>query len=254
MPPEQSAELVPESEHKHQLTTTPTQEITVGGMLQAAIAGGVSKENVDVLEKLMNLYERDQARRAEMAFNAAFVALQAEMPKVKAVKPVPDRDGNIKYFFAPYEEIDAQVRPFLQKHGFSTSFSQSYTDGRVSQTCILRHAAGHKQENTFSVRIGKGPPGSSEAQGDGAASTYAKRHAFCNALDIVIDNDTDGKSEIADIGEAISRDQVQYLKELIDETKSDVPKLLALAGADSLEKIGTGQYRVVVNLLLSKRR
>lgn len=230
--------------------------ISVGRMLQSALQSGVTKENVDVLEKLMNLYERDQTRQAELAYNRAFAALQADRPKIVAVTPVPDRDGNIKYHFARYEEIDEKMQPFLEKHGFAVSFKQSYGDGTVTQTCIIRHRDGHKEENPFKCRIGKGPPGASEAQADGAASTYAKRHAYCNAFNIIIDPpDSDGaKSDVRDIGAPISRDKVTYLAELLKETNSDLPKFLAVAGVKSLEEIGEGSYSVLVNLLLNKRR
>ncbi len=214
---------------------------------------GVTAENVAVLEKMMDLYERTQAKDAEKEFARAFNALQSEMPKITAVKPVPDRNGNIKYHFAPYEEIMNCIQPFLLKHGFTVSFSMSFHEGRVTQECTLQHIGGHARKNQFSVRIGSGPPGASEAQADGAAGTYAKRHALCNALNIIVDHDTDGFDAKKD-GAPITQDKVMYLKELVRETGSDEAKFLKFAGAAKFEEIPSAVYDVLVRSLLAKKR
>lgn len=238
-----------------ELVTQPAP--TVGAMLQSAIAAGVTAENVAVLEKMMDLYERTQAKEAEKEFARAFVQLQSDMPAIHAVKPVPNNDGSIRYRFAPYEEIMEQVRPLLLRHGFTVSFSQTIGDGRIVQACTLRHVGGHAVTNQFAVRVGKGPPGSSEAQGDGAASTYAKRFALCDALNIVVEKDSDGARAGEDArieGAPIAPDKAQYLRELVAETKSDEAAFLRFAGASKYEEIGSARYDVLVAALHKKVR
>jgi hypothetical protein len=173
------------------------------------------------------------------------------MPAIQAVKPVPNNDGTIRYRFAPYEEIMAIVRPLLQRHGFTVSFSQSVGDGRITQVCILQHIGGHSRMNSFAVRVGKGPPGSSEAQGDGAASTYAKRHALCNALNITVDADTDGADARIE-GAPLAPDRVLYLRELVRDTKSDERLFLKFAGAETFEGIASARYDDLVRALTKK--
>jgi hypothetical protein len=235
-----------------QLAAPTPAPISFGAMLQAAFERGVTADNMAAVEKMMDLYERQQAREAEREFAQAFNALQKEIPRVKAVKAVPDKHGNVKYHFAPYEEIDEQVRPFLLKHGFTTSFSMTYSDGRVTQECILQHVGGHVRRNSYTVRIGSGPPGCSDAQADGAAGTYAKRHAYCNALNIIIDHDTDGFDAKKD-GPPISPDKAIYLKELVTETKSDEKLFLQYAAAPSYAEIGEARYDDCVRLLTKKK-
>lgn len=222
----------------------------VAKMLEAVLKGGVTADNVGAVEKLVELYERMQAKDAEKQFAAAFVALQSEMPPIQAVKPVPNRDGTIRYKFAPYEEIMDKVRPFLQKHGFTLTFSMSYADGRVTQNCTLMHVGGHSRTNQFMARIGSGPPGSSEAQGDGAAATYAKRQALCDALNIVVEHDNDARAE----GKPITRDEAAYLRELVKETGSDEAAFLRFAGASEYEAIGSEKYSMLMNALQKKVR
>ncbi len=238
--------------HRPQQLATVHQEPSIGNMLQAAIERGVTSENVAVLEKMMALYERQQAKNAEKEFAYAFTALQAEMPEIRAVKPVPDRNGNIKYHFAPYEEIMDKVKPLLLKHGFTISFSMTFIEGRVTQECTLQHIGGHSRKNQFSVRVGSGPPGASEAQADGAAGTYAKRHALCNALNITIDSDTDGFDAKKE-GAPITKDQVVYLRELVKETKSDEGLFLKFAGAPTFEEIGSARYDDLARSLHKKQ-
>jgi hypothetical protein len=233
------------------LAVSPIEQI-----LRSAVEKGVTTENVAVIERLTDLYERLQAKDAEKRFAAAFVLLQSDMPNIQATKSVPDKYGNLKYRFAPYEEIMAQVKPLLQRHGFTVTFSTDFDDKRVIQSCTLQHIDGHSRTNKFAARIGNGPPGSSEAQGDGAASTYAKRFALCNALNIITgEADTDGRREDARAeGGAISEDKVAYLKEQVRETHSDEAKFLQFAGVKTYGEITEAIYPILVKSLAGKAR
>jgi hypothetical protein len=219
-------------------------------MLQGVLERGVTPESVAVVEKLVDLYERMDSKEAERAFAAAFVALQSEMPSVKAMSVIPDKQGNVRSRFASYEEIMSQVAPLLKKHGFTVTFSTDYKENRIVKTCTLQHTGGHSRSNTFAARIGSGPPGSSEAQGDGAASTYAKRFALCDALNIVIDVDTDARAE----GSAISKDQAESLRQRVKDTNSNEAKFLAFAGAASFEEIMSSKYAQLDSFLSQKER
>lgn len=212
---------------------------TVTGMLQQVLQQGVTEQNVAALDKLVGLFERMQDKRAEQLFNESFVALQREMPKVQANRPVMNSEmkgGGLRYKFAPYEDIMKQVQPFLMKHGFTVSYSQRYDGPRIIVKCILRHTSGHHAENECAVRIGKGPPGSSETQGDGAASTYAKRFALCDALNIVIGKDTDGgQGDDASVdGANITKEQAEDFRRRVKAAKLDEFVFLNAAQAGDL--------------------
>lgn len=234
------------------MSTTETQSIVlhenaspVAQMLQAICEKGVTQENVGALEKMLGLYERMQDRDAERQFAVAFAALQAEMPAIQAVRAVPAKDGTLKYKYAPYEDIMEQARPMLLKHGFTVRFSTDVQEGRVIQECTLQHIGGHKVSNRFGARIGNGPPGSSDAQGDGAAATYAKRFALCAALNIVIERDSDARAE----GAPITADQAAYLREQVRETGSNEGAFLRIAGVETFEEIGADNYELLAKML-----
>jgi hypothetical protein len=245
--PPQSAEIV----HHHE--QDPVAKAIAGLMHK----GTLTDTDVTALERLSDLYIKLQANDAEKQFAAAFNALQAELNKTKIVasKPVPNNDGTIRYKYAPYEEIRKQLDPFTQRYGFTITFSSEFKDGRIIQTCTLQHVAGHKRSNSFGARIGKGPPGSSDAQGDGAASTYAKRFALCDCFGIVIERDSDGApTDARELGAPIGRDKVQYLREQLKEAGGSEEGLLKLAGVPTLEDVGEAVYPVLCRALEARKR
>ena len=226
------------------------QQPGIAEMLQAVLERGVTQENVAAIGELVKLYERMEDKKSEKEFSLAFNALQSEMPKIQARQAVPNNDGSIRYTFAPYEAIMEQVQPMLLKHGFTVTFSTRYEESRLVKICTLQHTSGHKQANEFAVRIGKGPPFSSETQGDGAAATYAKRFALCDALNITIEKDTDARNE----GAAITSAQADEFERRVAETNSDRAAFLKYAGANSFREIGEAKYSLLDELLAKKER
>jgi hypothetical protein len=203
-----------------------------------------------VVERLVALQEHMLDKLAEQQFAQAFADLQAELGTFNATKGVPDRDGNIKYSYLPYEEIMERVSPLLRAHGFSVSFSTDFADARIIQTCTLQHAGGHHRDYKAFVRAGAGPHGASETQADGAAMTYAKRYALANALNITVEHDTDARNE----GTAISPEQAQVLREMVKDTKSDETGFLKYAGAKTYEEIGSARYQSLFSILNKRAR
>jgi|GEM_PF-2365391 len=219
----QDAEIV----HEHAVARIDSDKpvLSVAGMMQAVIDKGISAENVGVMEKLVGLFERMEAKKSEQLFNEAFVSLQKEMPRIQAKQAVPNNDGTTRYVFAPYESIMEQVQPFLVKHGFTVSFSTRFDGPRIVKICTLRHSAGHSVSNEFAARIGAGPPKASEAQADGAAGTYAKRFALCDALNIVVEADSDARAE----GGPVSNSLAVALRKRVLQTGSDEKAFLRYA-------------------------
>ena len=212
--------------------------------------GALTTEAVDVVERLVRLQEHILDKNAEQAFAAGFAALQADLAPVQATKTVPDKQGNVRYTYAPYDEIMDKVRPLLERHGFSVSFSTDFKDARIVQTCTLQHRDGHHRDYQAFVRAGAGPYGATETQADGAAMTYAKRYALCNALNITVEKDTDARNE----GSPISAEQAQTLREMVKDTRSDETAFLKFAGAKSYEEIGNARYADLFAALQKKGR
>lgn len=221
-------------------------------LLEAMISKGVTTENAAAFEQLVKLSEHMEDRKAAKDFAEAFIKLQREIPKIKATKTIPDKYGNIKSSFAPFEEIDAQARPICLANGFTYSFSEAESPaGKITKICILEHVGGHRRSNPYTVRIGSGPPGCSESQSDGAAHSYAKRGALCDALNIVVTGiDNDARME----GAPISAKSAKDLRERLENIHGDEKAFLEFAGADSFEKIVNLKLEMLEQSLAKKER
>ncbi len=230
------------------------QEPSVALMLQGALAniqaGNITPEHVEVLGKMMDLYERNDEREAKRAFATALTVLQGETLRVVATKAVdPKADGTCRYRFAAYEDIMAQVQPMLTRHGFSITFDTEVGENRLTSICTLTHSGGFSRSNRFAVRYGK-PPGSSDAQGDMSTKSYAKRGALCDALNIAIDHDNDA----AAIGETVTPEQAANLRELCEATETDEAKFLRFASASKFEDISADRFDELVTQLKRKEK
>ncbi len=229
------------------------QEPSIPMLLQSMIKSGITKDNADTMKVMMEMHERMQDRDAKRQFTEALQSLQNEMPKVKAVKPVMNKDGvTVRYHFAPYEEIMQQVQPALEKNGFSVRFNTRFDEGRMISICILTHKAGHSEPTEYSCRIGSGPPGASETQADGAAHTYAKRGALCAALNIVVEKELGEDARI--IGKPITPEQADSLRARVKATKANETKFLDAAAAATFEEIKDSKFGELDALLTRRER
>ncbi len=236
-------ELAPVTEHHLSAEPRP------GDLMAMALSNGLTPESVGVMERLCKLKAEQDALNAKRDFAAAFVDLQSAMPMIKAEKAVPNKDGSVRYHYAPYEDIMKQVAPLLRAHGFTLSFSTKVEAPRVTAICTLMHRGGHERTNEYAVRIGSGPPGSSDTQADGAAYTYAQRGALCDALGITVggrDNDA------RDIGASVTPDQAEDLRQRVAATKTVEHTFLKFAGATSFEQIPANRYHELDFLLRKK--
>lgn len=217
-------------------------EPTIPELMRLAVTSGDPEKNIGVLERLVAMQERKEAKDAEREYAVAFHKLQEAMPGVQALDEVPDKHGGVRYTFASYERIMAQVRPLLISHGFSVTFDSEFKDERLVMRCTLMHVGGHSRTTTQYMRV-SAPYGANDTQADGATSSMAKRYALCCALNIVIERDTDGVADARNEGAPISYEQAQTLREMVTEAKADSVKFLKYAGAATFEEIGVNRYQ-----------
>lgn len=239
----------------HPLTSPPKSEMSVLSMIGAISARpDITPESVGVMKELVALKLMMDKDAARIAFNRAFVALQRDLKSVVAQRTVPGNDGKIRYRFAAFEDLMAEVAPHLDRHDLSLSFTTKTEEGRLCVTATLMHIDGHERSTDFAVRSGKGAPGCSEAQTDGGAFTFAKRYAMCGLLNIVIDKDTDA----ALLGDTITKEEAADLeRRVLAISKGDdkqVERYLKLADAANFATVKRAKYEVVIQLVEMKER
>jgi hypothetical protein len=137
--------------------TKPSQNALVAakGMSPEVLIAQAIERNVPVetMEKLLAMRRELKGEQAKEAFNAALSAFQAECPVIRKGKPVFNKDKSIRYVYAPLEAIVEQVKPLLQRHGFSFTVDSAVEENWVGAVCKVTHQLGHSETSTFKVPV-----------------------------------------------------------------------------------------------------
>ena len=145
--------------------------------------------SVDKLERLIAAQERIMAVNAKSSFNAAFTALQADLPTVI------ERGKTDKGTYAQLEDIVETIRQILKTHGFSLSHRTEWPDkATVKVIGILTHVDGHERQSEFMASADQS--GSKNAiQALGSSVAYGRRYTSKDLLNIVTrGEDDDGRT------------------------------------------------------------
>ncbi len=214
-------------------------------ILQSAISGGVTRENVEVVKELLQMARDQRADEAKAAFARAFFQLRKNMPVIYADKERKDLGG---YRYCSEEEISKQLEPHLTAYGFSMLPGQSQTDGRITIAITLMHEAGHSETREYTVRTGRSNAAKDDSQADAGASTTAWRHLCIKMFGLKsrIQENQDARNE----GEKIARDKVQHLEEVCAEFGGKLREaLLEAGGVSKFEDVGENVYPVLTRLI-----
>jgi len=196
--------------------------------------------DMDKLERLLDMQERVLSRDAEMAYNAAMSALQADLPAIHK-----SADGhNSKY--AKFETINETIRPHLAKHGFSVSFRSSFPDGMLEVTGIIAHKSGHREETSMHLPFDKSGS-KNDVQAIGSSVSYGKRYVLCMLLNISTSDDDDGVSAVMSPQATIN----DLLASASDELKA---KFFTKCGVDSVDKINQKRLAGAISWLRTETK
>jgi len=227
-------------------------EVRPAGSLVSVIAQAIKDPAMDVekLERLYALYERDRAEQKKQIFMSALSRLQAEIPQIDKHGRVIVK-GTLRSTFAKLEDIDTVIRPLTAKYGFAFSDDVKPLDAKsIEVICKLSHEDGHFETKSVPVPIDFNEYRTG-TQSVMATITLAKRHLRCMHLNIVTkEADTDGNPN-----EPITDDQAKDIRVLLHDTKSDERKFLELiAGVERIEDIPARDLKRVLNALEVKAR
>ncbi len=184
--------------------TLPTTGSTASGLEVMPTAAGLSMferlaldphANVDTVERLMALWERQGVKRAEEAFNAAMSVAQQTMRPISADASNPQTRSR----YASYAKLDAALRPIYTAHGFGLSFdtADATKPDDIRVLCYVTHAAGHTR--TYRVDMpcdGKGAKGGdvmTRTHATGSGISYGMRYLLKMIFNVAVgEADDDG--------------------------------------------------------------
>lgn len=168
-----------------------TKEISFYIDSQALIAQAIEKNTpIETMEKLLAMRRELKAEMARDAFFKNLALFQAECPVIEKKKPVYDKQGKLRYKYAPLADIVKQVSPFLLKYGFSYTIKTKQDGNSVTSVCVAHHELGHQEETEFKVPVDASAY-MNVAQKFASALTYSERYAFCGTFGIMTATEDD---------------------------------------------------------------
>jgi hypothetical protein len=191
--------------------------------------------NVETLERLYAMHERDLARRAGQAFAADYVRMKPHLPLV--IKTHLNDQTHSRY--AKLEDINQQIDPILESFGFATATKVvAQTDALITVRCELWHQQGHVESTELSMPLDDsgiaGKVNKTKPHAIASTVTYLKRVGLCALLNISTGDDKDGNAPDT----KLDADQIDYILSKIPEAKAG-PKFLKYVQAESVEKAGS---------------
>lgn len=212
--------------------------------------------DIDKMERLFQMHERMTATSARVAYDAAFSAMQPDLPEIdKRGRIIIKEKGTEKVIqstpYALWDDTNKLIKPILAKHGFGLSFRITQTEAKITTRAVLSHCGGHREETEFSASIDN-TGSKNNVQGWGSSFSYGKRYTGTAILNITTKGeDDDGKA--AGAGGFITEDQQASLRKLLDDTITDFAQFLQFANADNMGEIPARDYARLHGLLTKKK-
>lgn len=162
-----------------------------------------SENKLAILEKLIDLRNREIDRQAKLDFDSHFSDLR------KALEPVKRNKLNdfLKSKYATLDEMQDVCDPIIHEHGFSYSWREEPSDGGKIVTMDIT-GYGHTRSNSFfcpempPITSRDGKQVTNILQVQGIMSSYGQRYTFKAGFGIrTKDADTDG--QMVEIDEAM---------------------------------------------------
>jgi ERF superfamily len=152
--------------------------------------------DIDKLDRLLLMRERENARVAEQAFNAALAEAQTQMHPVATDSDNPQTRSR----YASYAALDRAVRPIYAGHGFALSFNTAEAPGpeQARIVCDVSHVGGHTRRYHIDMPVdGKGARGGdvmTKPHAMGSGVSYGMRYLLRMIFNLAIDYDDDGNA------------------------------------------------------------
>lgn len=221
--------------------------------LMEVISKAASDPNVDIdkMERLIAMQERVQGREAELAFNRAMNAAQAEMRPISANASNPQTKSR----YATFDKLDRALRPIYTHHGFSLSFDEgeSPKPDHVRVLCYVAHVDGHTRTYHRDMPAdGKGAKGGdvmTKTHAAGAAGSYGARYLLKGIWNVAVGADDDD----GNLGpkprpiKTISADDIEYIETTLTSHNIPIADLLKAAKVDDLALIPAARLASVKN-------
>lgn len=241
----------------HAVASRPPEQMSSLAILNAAIAGGITKENIDVVKALVDMRREEQKEQNKAAFAKAFFNLRKSISVMDfyANKIATTKSGAAVYAYCSEQELSKVLEPVLFQNGFTMLFGQRFDNGRIVAIVTLMHEGGHEETREYAVRAGATNAMKDETAADAGAGTTAWRHLVIKMFGLKsrIREDSDARNE-GDPNAKVTPDQADELERRCKDLNRNVGKFLALAGATKFSEIPSRNYEMLDRMLCELER
>lgn len=210
--------------------------------------------DVDKMERLFALQERLLARQAEVEFNEAMAAAQAE------IRPVAKNKYNeqTRSHYSNLEAVANAIDPIIHRHGFSLSYGTDVCplEGHYRITCKVARG-GHAEVRFADVpadTVGiKGSQNKTATHGFGSTASYGRRYLKLMIFDVATTDDDDGqRASGTPAYEMISADQCAELRRLIAAADTTEEAFCQRIRANTLPELAAANFERSKGVLLRR--
>ncbi len=213
--------------------------------------------DLDRMERLIKMRERDQDVAAEGAFNDALAAVQQELTPVARDSNNPQTHSKYASYFA----VDKVVRPVRSKYGFSLTFDteDGAPEGYIRVVAYLakgRHSRKYRYDSPTVTTGIKGNEMMTLTHARASALTYAKRYLVGLIFDLSTGEDKDGNQ----IGgktvntDAATDEQVMEIYKMLGKSEKDRVALCKHLGIDALENMTVATYEQAKGAIAARKK
>ncbi len=224
-----------------------TQDPTA--VVMAAIQKGFDP---DLISKMMDLAERQQANLARQAYHEAMAAFKANPPEIEKDRKVKYRTdkGAVEYSHASLANVTQKINSGLGQHGLSAGWETVQSEKGITVTCTITHKLGHS-ESTSLTAAADNSGSKNSIQAIGSTISYLERYTLLALTGLATaDMDNDG----AQAEEFISEAQAKEIENLIKAKSVDKAKFLRYMGVESIKGISVSEYGRAISALKAKKK
>jgi len=235
----------------------PPAPATEAAAIISMIERAARDPNVDItkFERLFDMQEKAEKRRAQLAFNVAMKNAQAEMEPVARRARNTQTNSN----YATHEDVAQAITPIYTKHGFSLSFgtADSPHANHYRITCEVAHEAGDVRERFADIPIDaagiKGSVNKTATHAFGSTMSYGRRYLTLLIFNVATKDDKDGNRKPED-DTLITPEQADTLRKALEFAGADEGRFLAHIKLDKIEDILASKFDAALKLIQSKRK
>lgn len=197
---------VARTEQRESRALATTAAPTPGELLRIAVEQKADPAYLRELMVLQREWEADQARKSYVAAMAAFKAEPLSITKDKHVSFTTQK-GRTEYDHATIGNVVGVINSALGRHGFSHRWDTHQGDGgRITVTCIITHADGHKESTTLAASPDDSG-GKNNIQAVASTVTYLQRYTLLAATGMATADQEDDDGRGASHGDRSSSDE-----------------------------------------------